>query len=133
MEKTSITLGKPDPTGHGGTSTTGNVAKLMLNTGNRLLLTQGIDNSELRMKIDNIILNLAVILAVINSSKKVKVGEFAEFCHETSLLIKSVGWINISPSVHIVLAHSAELIEENNNTGLLNFTECGLEANNKFL
>ena len=34
---------------------------------------------------------------------------------------------------HIVLAHSPELIEGNDNTGLLNFTECGVEANNKFL
>ena len=132
-EETSITLEKPDPTGHGGTSTTGNIAKSLLNTNNRLLLTEGISNPELKTTIDKIILNMAVILAIINSSKKVKIAEFTEFCQVTSKLVKSVPWIHISPSAHIVLGHSAELIEGNNQTGLLNFTESGIEANNKFL
>ena len=132
-EETSITLEKPDPSGHGGTSTTGNVASSMLNTNNRLLLTHGIDNLELKSKLDHIILNMAVILAVINSNKKVNVPVFSEFCLNTSLLVKSVSWIHIIPTAHVVLVHSAELIEGNNQIGLLNFTECGLEANNKFL
>ena len=99
----------------------------------RLLLTHGIDNLELKSKLDHIILNMAVILAVINSNKKVNVPVFSEFCLNTSLLVKSVSWIHIIPSAHVVLAHSAELIEGNNQIGLLNFTQCGLEANNKFL
>ena len=78
-------------------------------------------------------LKIAVILAIINSNKKVKIAEFTEFCQVTSKLVKSVPWIHISPSAHIVLGHSAELIDGNNQTGLLNFTECGIEANNKFL
>ena len=132
-EETSITLEKPDPSGHGGTSTTGNVASSMLNTNNRLLLTHGINNLELKSKLDRIIVNMAVILAVINSNKKVNVPVFSEFCRNTSLLVKSVSWIHIIPSAHVVLAHSPELIDGNNEMGLLNFTECGLEANNKFL
>ena len=44
-----------------------------------------------------------------------------------------VPWIKMSPSSHIVLAHSAELIEGNDHKGPLNFTESGIEANNKFL
>ena len=76
---------------------------------------------------------MAVILAIINSNKKVNVPVFSEFCLNTSLLVKSVSWIHIISSAHVVLAHSAELIERNNQIGLLNFTECGLEANNKFL
>ena len=131
--ETGITLDEPDPTGHGGTSTTGNVAKSMLNSTNRSLLTQGIDSSELRSKVDNIILNMGVILAIINSSKKVRVPEFAEFCLQTSLAVKSVPWIKLTPSAHIVLGHSSEVIDSNNETGLLNFTESGLEANNKCL
>ena len=39
----------------------------------------------------------------------------------------------MTPSSHIVVAHSAELIEENGHRGLLNFSESGIEANNKFL
>ena len=105
-EETSITLEKPDPTGHGGTSTTGNVATEMLNTSNRTLLTAGIDNTELKSKIDRIILNMAVILTIINSSKKVNVVEYKEFCRDTSLLVKEIPWIDINPSAHIVLAQS---------------------------
>ena len=101
-EETSITLEKADPTGHGGTSTTGNIAKVMLNTNNRKLLTQGIDSSELRAKIDQLVLNMAVILTIINSDRKVRIDVFREFCRTTYL--------------HIV-----------------NFTESGIEANNKFL
>ena len=39
----------------------------------------------------------------------------------------------MSPRSHMVLIHSAELIKQNEHKGLLNFTECGIEANNKFL
>ena len=130
---TSITLEKADPTGHGGTSTTGNVAKAMLNTENRKLLTQGIDSTELRGKIDTIVLNMSVILSIINSSKKVNVDEYRVFCRDTYILVASLEWIEFTPSAHIVLAHSPDLIDQNHGMGLLNYTECGLEANNKFL
>lgn len=132
-EETSITLEKADPTGHGGTTTTGNIAKAMLNTNNRRLLTQGIDSSALRATIDQLVLNMAVILSIINSDRKVKVDEFREFCRATYLHVVSIPWIVITPSVHAVLGHSAELIDENGCVGLLNFTESGIEANNKFL
>ena len=76
---------------------------------------------------------MAVILTIINSSRKVKVAKYKEFCRTRSLLIKSVPWIEISPSAHIAHAHSAEVIEGNNSTEMLNFTESGIEANNKCL
>ena len=132
-EETSITMEKPDPTGHGGTSTTGNVASVILNTGNRRLLTEGIDNADLKAKIDRIILRMAVILTINSSDKNVRVAEFKEFCRETYLLVNEISWIQVNPNAHIVLAHGAELIEQNDSKGLLNFTECGIEANNKFL
>ena len=47
-EETSLTLEKPDSTGHGGTSTTGNIVKAMLNTSNRSFLTEGISDTELK-------------------------------------------------------------------------------------
>eukprot|EP00795_Rhopilema_esculentum_P010105 gene10105-18762_t len=60
-EQTSITLERPDPTGHGGTSTTGNIAALMLNTDNRKLWTQGIASLELQEAVEKPVLNMAVI------------------------------------------------------------------------
>ena len=105
----------------------------MLNTHHRKLLTAGIANSEFKVKVDEIILNMAVILTIINSDMKVNIAEYTEFCRETYLLVRSIDWIEFSPSAHTVLAHSSELIEGNNDRGLLNFSESGLEANNKFL
>ena len=61
-EQTLITLKKPDPTGHGEMSTPSNITKVILNTWNWTLLTQGMNNSELSSKIEQIVLNMAVIL-----------------------------------------------------------------------
>ena len=52
----------------------GNIVKPMLNTNNLTLLTQGIVNSELRSKIEQTVLNMAVILKIINSNKKVMIA-----------------------------------------------------------
>lgn len=49
-------------------------------------------------------------------------AEYKNFCLTKSLLVKSVLWIEINPTLHIVLTHSPELMEENDNTGILNFT-----------
>ena len=91
-----------------------------LNTSNQTLLTQGIDSSELRLK--QIVLNMTVILTIINLNKKVRIAQYRKFCHEIYFLVASIRRIKFSPSAHIVLAHSPELIEENDNTGLPNFT-----------
>ena len=52
--------------------------------------------------------------------------EYAELCKSTSLLVKLIPWIYNNPSAHVV-------IDGNNSCGLRNFTESGLEANNKDL
>ena len=77
--------------------------------------------------------SITTLLTINSSDKNVRVAEFKEFCCETYLLVNEISWIQVSPSAHIVLAHSAEFIEQNDSKGLLNFTECGIEANNKFL
>ena len=87
---TGISIEKPDPTGHGGTTTTGNVAKSLLNTTQCTLLTKHIDSIDLKEKIDKIILNLAVILCIINSNRKVNIDVYGEFCKNTALMIKEV-------------------------------------------
>ena len=42
-------------------------------------------------------------------------------------------WIYPSPTLHVFLSHSHELIDANKNCGLGKFSEQGLENNNKFL
>ena len=101
-EQTSITLERPDPTGHGGTSTTGNIAALMLSMDNCKLLTQGIASLELREAVEKLVLNMAVILTMVNSNRKVRIEEYREFCRKTYLQSASIEWIEFTPSAHIV-------------------------------
>ena len=72
-----------------------------------------------------------ISLTLIRKLKQLSTVNFVK--KKTTLLVNSVSWINTSPSSHNVLANSAELIKQNENRGLLSFTECGIEANNKFL
>ena len=48
-------------------------------------------------------------------------------------LITKLPWVSITPSLHKLLAHSAELIRANDGCGLEAFSEEGMEANNKRL
>ena len=78
-------------------------------------------------------------LAEDGSNSKVNIDEFKMFCLDTYKLILSkfnnenLKWINISPTVHALLAHGWELISLNDGIGLGQYTEGGLENNNKFL
>ena len=84
---------------------------------------------------------LWVILFIYTSESKTHVNTplYREFCANSyELLLNSFEksenkWINISPTRHMLLAHSWELIEINDNYGLGEFSETGLEYNNKFL
>ena len=65
--------------------------------------------------------------------------KFKQFCIDTYQIILSDKfenknrWINISPTLHALLAHAWELIAANEDKGLGAYTESGLEHNNKFL
>ena len=84
---------------------------------------------------------LWVILVVYTSTSKDEVNTllFRELCEETyDLLLNSFQnseskWINVSPTLHMLLAHSWEVIENNNNCGVGEYSETSLEHNNKFL
>ena len=86
----------------------------------------------------NIFDRLTVILRVVNSkSRKVKIQEFKIYCNETYEFILSAyppPEIQISPTLHKLLAHSWEVMESSNcGRGLGNLSEGGLEACNKLL
>ena len=127
-------IDKPDVMGHGGNTSTGNVVKALLTSNHRTILSSFISSTELRERIDRLILNLAVILAVVSSSREVKIEVYEHFCKETALIAKSIrnenniAWIKFTPTVHALLAHSSELIRDNESKGLHNFTEKGLES-----
>lgn len=98
-----------------------------------------IQSEELSRKVDKLTLNTAIILCIVNSSKAINIEIYEPFCLETLLLVKNildennVSWIVIPPTVHVLLAHSPQLIKDNDCKGLHIFTEQSLEASHKFL
>ena len=59
---------------------------------------------------------------------------YTALCKETYLhLVSELGWVSNTPTLHKLLAHSAELIALNGGRGLKDLSEEGLESNNKTL
>ena len=86
--------------------------------------------------------HLSVIIRVFCSGELVNVTEYKKLCTTLYVFIlksfphvtqKPGTWIIITPTVHKLLGHSWELIELNDDNGLKNWDESGLEANNKIL
>ena len=111
----------PDPTGKGGTSTTGNTARNILHHSRQLVVEMVPAAYQATMKFGQ---QLSVILRVLCSSELVNVKDYKKLCTELYFfLIRSFPrvikkhlpgpWISITPSLHKLLAHSWELIELN--------------------
>ena len=135
--QTGITMDAADPTGKGGSTNKGDVCKRLMDDHREVL----VNCVDVRYQDDfrELIARCWIVVKVYNSTQKVNVPEFKSFCLDTYNLIldcfdnQRTKWINISPTVHALLAHSWELIEGNDCNGLGAFTESGLEGNNKFL
>ena len=78
--------------------------------------------------------NVSVILRVINSDEDVNVEAFEDLCKETNIiLIEYFKFMNITPTVHAVLAHSFNIIRNNKGKGLKCHSEEGSEGSHKVL
>lgn len=79
------------------------------------------------------------ITRLYNSVENIDVPAYRRFCRETKVKFLTAfngngqEWIYLTPTVHSVLDHAADLIEANGCEGLLEYSESGLECNNKFL
>ncbi|KAI6661730.1 Dna-mediated transposase [Oopsacas minuta] len=80
-------------------------------------------------------MHLSAILRIINSYRIINTEVFGDLCTDIYLLIvDSLPWVNITPTLHRVLAHSEEiLIEFNPERGLKSFSGERSEAWNKLL
>ena len=84
---------------------------------------------------------LWLIISVYTSTTRneINIIIFKKLCAESYLLIlkkfnnSEIKWINISPTLHMLLASSWEIIEANNNYSLGEYSGSGLEHNSKFL
>ena len=133
-EQTGIRVDEPDPVGKGGTSTTGPVSKRLLHD---IPIRQALiecvpEKGDSRANIEIIVKNISVILRLVSSSELVNSDKLDVLCKDTSrLFLQQFPSFKFTPSVHQVLAHSAELIAANKNRGLGTLSEEPLEHNNK--
>ena len=139
------------PDSSGGTSTRGPLVRSILHNEavRNYILNDPAINNQHRVILKDYGQRLSVIIRIVNSKRLIKVDKFKEFCKNTySFLLKSFPeqyngaretdddlktWISITPSLHKLLAHYWELIENNDDHGLGSLDESGLEANNKIL
>lgn len=78
--------------------------------------------------------NFSVILRLLNSDETINVDAYEDLLKETNLiLIDHFHFMSITPTVHAVLAHSADLIRNNHKRGLLDKSEEASEASHKVL
>ena len=144
LKKTALRLEFPD-SGHGGTSTTGNTCRRLLFNKDNLTELCSLIPAHRRENMLMLGKYLSVILRVISSSSKVtNIDKFEALCREAYKFIlvnwppiisakKHVDQVIISPSVHKLLGHSAELIRLNDHYGLGLVSEAGVESSNKLL
>ena len=100
----------------------------------RNIFTRGIHDTEQREHAEKFGHLLAVILRAFSSSQRVNVEAFGNICKDLYLhLRRNLAWVSITPTIHKLLAHSAELIHINGGRGLKSISEEGLESNNKRL
>lgn len=79
----------------------------------------------------NLLKRFKVILAVINSKKPINVAKFKLFANETKdIILTMYSWRPMTPTVHKVLAHAKEIIE-NSMLPLGELTEEAQEARNR--
>lgn len=92
------------------------------------------EKQDFQVAFKKLLQNMSVILNIINSDRLVKIEEYAEFCTNTALMVREkFPWVQFSPTVHEFLAHSAQIIRDNNGRGLLAFSEEGSEATHKLI
>jgi len=82
----------------------------------------------------NVLQKAGVILRIINCGHKIDTDRFAAYCKEAYVqLVHDFPWVQMSMVAHMVYAHSAERIMKNENYGLKDTSETGLEGLHKIL
>lgn len=128
-------MDQADGAGHGGSTDNGNVAQKLFSNWETFAALFKPRSAEDRAAIEDCIFRVAVILGIINSTRKIRCTKaLQEFCTTTYLrLLETFPWMSVSPSCHRLLAHAAELIERNDGYGLGDETEQPSEASHKTL
>ena len=120
----------------GGTTSTGNVTpSCFMGKNNFIEWISTLIPFEFREPIKIIHLNLSAILRVFNCGHLIDTGKLDSICkYIYEFIVVELPWVNITPSLHKLLAHSAELIQScNDGYGMKQYSEEALEACNKLI
>ena len=128
-EETDIKVDIPDATGKGGTTSNGNVCERLMKDHKNVLVSLVPERFQPALK--EFVDRLWIILSIYTSqSKNVQVNTllFREFCADTyELLLNNFeNSENVLPTLHMLLAHSWELIELIGKYGVGGYSETGL-------
>ena len=132
-----LKLDMPDSSGTGaGNTDTGNTAREFFKFKNRKHFIDLFEGTESEKKaMSTIHKNLSVILRAYSSKNVVfDVDDLQALCTATNLLlVKTFPWATQPPSVHKLLAHTADRMRMNENMGMGRFTEEGIETLHKLV
>ncbi len=98
-----------------------------------MLLTRGTEQETADLKLLHE--NYSLILRLISSkAEKIDIQAFKKLCSETYLhQVQAFPWATVPQSIHRILAHAAEAIQQNGGFGLGALSEEGLEATHKLV
>ena len=119
------------PNSGGGTTSTGNIARLYFMDKNQFLFwVNSLITFEFHEPLKIIHTNLSVVLRIYNSDSEINTERLDILCKETyEYIVFNFSWANITPSLHKLLAHCSELIRTcNNSIGIKDFSEEAVEV-----
>ena len=127
---TGMKVDIPDPTGQGGTSTSGPVVKRLF--GEEMSVLIQLVPEKHRATFERFITNLNCLLLCYSSNREVDVELYKKLVGEVyNDILRNFKsptgspWVYPSPTLHGFLSHSLLLIEENQNMGLGKYSEQG--------
>ena len=92
------------------------------------------DEEDLVIAFKQLVQRFSIILRIYGSKEAINVPRFEEYLKETYiLLVTKFHFIQVTPTVHALLAHGAEMVRRNDGKGLGTKCEQGLEGSMKVL
>ncbi|KAI6648174.1 hypothetical protein LOD99_11983 [Oopsacas minuta] len=97
----------------GGTSSTGSVVRRAFSCDSKYVeCVLSVVETEHKETLSKLHTHLSAILRIINSGRIIYTVVFGDLCTDTYLLIvDSLPWVSITPTLHKVLAHSEEILK----------------------
>ena len=130
-----IFLGWPDCNSQGGNTTTAAVGRKFYRTKEIRDRMINLVPEEFRPRFKEFVENNRIVMAIMASSRKVKVDKLKDLCNRQLDIIQSFNEdkleVKLPPTIHETFIHLPEKIKANDSRGLSNFSEENLESVHK--